>query len=220
MKKNFFYFIFIGFSIIGCTHSESKIVFLEKNDTVRDKIVNLENESIWTYEIEGERYSKPLTLEDYYNSSELLSFESVSSLSNLSLPVIPSIKDFASLDISSLSWEFKVFIQKACNSLILGNNQKLSDYFDEDYLFNYVFFMNDLKENWQKNFNVKYPGDNQLFSSYVIGKNFESFDLIQIPVRFYCKNGYIDLLFDISQNKKEIKIQQIEFLKWEIEYGK
>ena len=48
----------------------------------------------------------------------------------------------------------------------------------------------------------------------------DSFDLMQIPVRFYCKEGYLDLIFDMSQNKKEIKIQQIEITKWEAEYGK
>ncbi|MBP5568065.1 MAG: hypothetical protein J6X54_02445 [Treponema sp.] len=220
MKKNWIFGVFLLSSLISCSNVEQKLVMVQDDNTIRTLIKNKEEKINWTNDIDGEVLSKDITHNDYFSSRVSPSIEAIASIPEYSEPVLPAINGFGLLDTSSIPYEYLSLVRKAADTIKQNPEKNLSSLFDSEYLFNYVFFIHDLKAEWKKHFNVNYPYGKNLFTNYKIAMQNDSFDLMQIPVRFYCKEGYLDLIFDMSQNKKEIKIQQIEITKWEAEYGK
>ena len=220
MNRNWIFGVIFLLSLFSCSNNEQKIVMVQSDDTIKTEIKKKEEKINWTNEIEGDVLTQALNDTEVFSSSSLMSVESIQAIADYTTPVLPSIKDFASLDTSSIPYEYLSLVRKAADAIKQNPEKNLSSLFDSEYLFNYVFFIHDLKAEWKKHFNVNYPYGKNLFTNYKIAMQNDSFDLMQIPVRFYCKEGYLDLIFDMSQNKKEIKIQQIEINKWEAEYGK
>ncbi len=219
MKKIWIFGVSLLFSLFSCSNNEQKLVIVETENTIRNEIQKKEETINWTNDIEGELLLKDIKQNELFLSTDFIQPEAYESIKDYVPPVIPELKGFTSLDTSSIPNDYLSLVKNACAQIKYNPESNLSSFFDSDYIFNYVFFVHDLKQGYKATFNAKYPSSG-VFSDYKIGKAEESFDLMQIPVRFYCKYGYLDLIFDISQNKKDIKIQQIEIVRWEAEYGK
>ena len=213
----FFLFTFV---FLSCSNSDNKIVTFEEDKTIKNIISLKEEEINWTNEIEKDILSKDISSVDFIPNKDYISIEALESVKDFSEPLLPSLKGFGSLDTSSIPYSYYQLVLKTCDQMLKDPGKNIEVNFENDYLFNYVLFLYDLKSEWKKYFYKAYPEKGSVFTSYIIGMQNESFDLMQIPVRFYCNYGYIDLIFDIGQNKKDIKIQNIEILRWEAQNGK
>ena len=115
---------------------------------------------------------------------------------------------------------------------VTGDGQNL---FVNKFNMNYVFFINDLIEGWnsyfcedfpqskllitdeeQKNQNIEIEEKEtieQIFENWIIGKPYISDNLIEVPVRIFCKPGKIDVIMYMNTQEPSA-LYQINFTKW------
>lgn len=210
MKKHvFFFFLFCILSLSSCKKNKKDIVIIKEEDTLKKSVAIKESKIIWTETIDGEILEENISTSDIINNNLELNVYLIDSISNFHQNIFPQNKDIGSFDNTEISDELLQFIKDVCNQIKNNPQKNMEQYFDSEYLFNYVFFKNDLIENWKKLFNEKYP-DQKPFKKYYIGKVTEGFDIDEVKVRFYNSNNYVDLKLFISQNEKKINLKQIE----------
>ena len=79
-----------------------------------------------------------------------------------------------------------------------------------------MFFKNDLEAGWNENFKCDIPSDS-LFSKWIFGQPFYGADILQIPVRFFCQNGIIDVIIYLNPNANN-EFYQITIDRWVKKY--
>ena len=89
---------------------------------------------------------------------------------------------------------------------------------DKKYIFNYVFFVYDLKEQWKENFGTDFKTENA-FTRYIIGRPFISDDIVQLPVKLYAEKGSVNIMVIIKNDGRSL-VNQIEIKKWDKNNGK
>ena len=188
------------FGLISCSNPQV-ILLTSQDDTLRNEVQEKSDSTLWTNEIEPERLSSKInssiqTSEKSYNTPQLFS-----TIKDLQPVVYPEIKGLESLDCSSMNTSLLSTMNKFCQELCKGTD-KLEGYFFEDYLFNYVFFKNDLNQI------ISEPEEN-LFDRYLICRAFENENIAQVPVRFYKNKGHIDLSVFLTYHNG-YKITQID----------
>lgn len=212
MKKAFLYIslIFVFF-LFSCSNAQINIL-TSQEDTLRSALNDKSNKTIWTKEIEADRLSVALNSNISVANKELISPQMLSSIKDLQGAVYPEIKNFASLDCTSMNKSLLSTIDDFCKQLSVSS-QNLESFFLSDYFFNYVFFKNDFEEILS---NFKKGEEN--FDSYLICKAFESQDLTQVPIRLYYQNNFVDLSVYLTYDNG-YKITQIEVIRWGKLYG-
>ena len=99
-------------------------------------------------------------------------------------------------------------------SFARGSFLRSQYYFDDSYVFNLVFFINDLKENWSEKFSTNFPDkDELLFENWYIGKGEYSENILKIPLRLFCADGFVDITSYINYSKSN-KLFQIHIDSW------
>jgi len=220
MKKCLFLisFIFLFFTLSCNNEAEQKLTFLEE-DTIKKSVKTKESNITWSKEIEGERLSQDLSPVNSKVSSEVeYNMDVMKVLPDFQKPQYPEFENFGKLDISELNYSAKEKIVQFCTDFSKGSNSSVQSYFNNQYIFNYVFFMDEIKKDWITEFGEEYPEkmeeEQVLFDKWILGQPFMGEEIIQIPVRFYCKQGTLDITLYLN-SKKQYSIYQITINRWE-----
>lgn len=218
-KKIFCIFLFVLVIFISCKNNpDSKLVYTEEN-TIKNSIILRESNITWSRELEPDRLSTKVSKENSSISDDVeYNLDVIRILKNFQKPLYPEFINFGKLDISQLNISVKEKLNSFCSDLSKSCNVAVDSYFNNQYLFNYIFFKQELKNGWKAHFNSEYPellkDDEQIFDKWVFGQPFKGDEIIQIPVRFYCKHGTVDITLYLN-NLKQNSIYQITIDRWE-----
>lgn len=214
-----FVVFFILFSISFFISCKKKSTILPDSEiSLKNQVSNKDSNSFWVDELEGDILTKDISSNQYMSNNVSVTTDLLNLLNNLKPAAYPAVNEMGSLDLSNTDEKLVRFARKDANCVKNNPSKDLGSLFHSDYVFNYVLFQEDLRSNWKKNFNTKYP-DKDLFLKYYIFAPEESFDLLQIPVRFINRNGFVDIKLVIGNNEKEYKIKEIDIIKWGMTNG-
>ena len=230
MRKSyvFFYILFL-LSLIACSNEGSSKLSYTDIDTIKEIIKEREDSVSWTKDIEAERLDKSLAADTALYDKEIKYNHQIAKLNRQKFaPVYPEYPEFGSLDTRLLSVKNKETVQNFCQALSDSFYTKPQNYFDNSYIFNFVFFREELVRDWPKNFEEAFPIEKSelaskneseeeleqspLFSKWILGEPFISEEITQLPVRFYCNRGILDVTLYL--NKKAL-IYQVAVERWE-----
>ena len=251
MKKKYFFpiifFISLLFCFISCKVASKTELSYTNVETIKEEIAELDKTLTWNKEIEPQRlvlnndWFKDTVNQQIEKNIELLK------IVNTNVNVYPEFENFGSLNDSLVDVNLYNTIENIFVSISNNIYNGPETFFDSQYLYNYVFFREDLKEGWEKNFNTDFPhifdykdSDHEikkntdfnvptseenntkddcenkqsiqseekkiiqkekLFLKWIIGEPFSSEEIIQIPVRLYCKYGTIDVTLYLNKQK-------------------
>lgn len=251
MKKKYFFpvifYISLLFCFISCKVASKTELSYTNVETIKEEIVEMDKTLTWNKEIEPQRlvlnndWFKDTVNQQIEKNIELLK------IVNTNVNVYPEFENFGSLNDSLVDVNLYNTIENIFVSISNNIYNGPETFFDSQYLYNYVFFREDLKEGWKKNFNTDFPhifdykdSDDEikkntdfnvptseekntkddfenkqsiqseekkiiqkekLFSKWIIGEPFSSEEIIQIPVRLYCKYGTIDVTLYLNKQK-------------------
>ena len=210
--------IFLTFCFFSCSNTTASKIITSDGNNLREKIQNKESSVNWTKPLEENRLSESIDKNDKLTSSVKVNPEIMMILKSDFPPVYPYIENFESLDISELKPAWKGIVKKLFEVFNTDLNKLPENMIDNKYIFNYVFFVYDLKEQWKENFKEEFKTENA-FSSYIIGKPFISDDIVQIPVRLTSEKGKVTIMVYLWNDGKYL-INQIEIKRWDNNYGK
>ena len=239
LKSKSIFLIFSIFALFSCKNTtESKLVYTE-NDTVKSEIKNREGNITWTFDIEEERLSSNISRTAWPLAENVPYSPDYLRLSKkFQKAVFPELLDFGSLDTSSMRQSAKEKINNFCTKLSSAPLAEAGSFFNSKYIFSYVFFRQELENGWTKNFKQEIPvikapekkaesekSDDEnseeeaepeitIFNKWMIGQPFTGNDIMQIPVRFYCNYGTIDVTIYMNPNGNN-EFYQITIDRWE-----
>ena len=249
MKKKLYFEVIILSSMLlpvlffSCKNNttETKLIYSE-NNTIKQAVKNKEQEISWTTELAPERLTADVSRTSVNISQDILyNVDLIKVISNDNVLVFPELEDFGSLDISKLNPSANEKINEFCEKLSKSLYSGADSYFSRKYIFNYVFFRNDLISGWKENFGKKIPEEynkeiknieseskdsdeknkksekkeelKPLFSKWILGEPFIGAELMQIPVRFYTDCGIIDMTMFLSSGGN-YEFYQITIDRW------
>ena len=262
LKKSFSFFLYFFVSLLFCFTSckvASKTELSYTNvETIKNEIAEIDKTLSWNKEIEPQRL---VSNADWFNESITFQIEKnveLLKIINSNSSVYPEFEDFGSLNDSLVNADLYKKIEQIFVSVSNNIYNGPETYFDSNYLYNYVFFREDLKEGWKKNFHKDFPHivdykdsedskkentgkatqsseennsvenkseeqtkqpeekktviqKEKLFSKWIIGEPFFSEEIVQIPVRLYCKYGTIDVTLYLNrQNSNAVNLITID----------
>ena len=230
MKSRLFYFpiilFILSFAIFSCNNANEPKIEESTTDTLKSQVENRQKEITWTKELEANRLSSSLQYKNQIiNNNISITRNLLNVVQNVNLPVYPELSGFSSLDTSLLPKSVRDNVESFCLAFSKNPFKGAESYFNSDYLFNFVFFRNDLITLWKTNFGTDFPltqeddsegeaeNNLQLFDKWIFGQPFLGEEIIQLPVRFYCKDGTIDVKIYINRLKSNT-INQICIEKW------
>lgn len=240
LKKSLFISL-LTILFISCSDApENKLSYTDV-DTIKDVVLIREADVTWTKEIEGGVLTK--TFPQVPVSTDVTcNVETVQVLPSYKKSIYPSLGEFGSLNTSAFSENQRKNIEDFCKALSENVFTGGDAFFQSKYAFNYFFFKKELQDKWEEKFEVSFPlkpedfetqneteadkseksdevkesEDNKpepLFSKWIIGEPFLGDSLGEIPVRFFCNNGTIDVTIYINPNS-ENSIYQITIDRW------
>lgn len=234
MIKKYIFSTLVLFSFfIGCSNTQNEELFYNDIDTIKEYVLDKENNITWTKEIEGEILLQDISSNSSIQKTEFYTPEAVKVLKNYQNPVFPSIDNFGSLNTENLSKQTKEFLNEFCTEISNNIYSNPDRYFKNSFIFNYVFFRKELIDNWPVFFNTEFPvlpedfnqnteesENNQdkkepipIFTKWYLGEPFVGEDLVEVPVRFFTQNGNIDVTIVMAINT-ETRIYQIVIDRW------
>lgn len=218
MKKSFWSAVFtvasfltLSIFLFSCSNPQGTVLTAQEK-TLRTAVKEKTGTTNWSKEIEPELLKRDLDSGISISNKELLTPQLLETYKGLQTAVYPSIKDFESLDCTSMNSLLYDAVKKFCTALCNDLNN-LQEYFDSGYFFNYVFFKKDLENFLLENTEIEIAEDKKLFEKYNICRAFEGDKLIQVPVRFYNKKEYVDLSVYLAYHGG-YKITQIQIIRW------
>ena len=216
LKNIVFPFSVILICLISCSNTqESKLVYNAESDTIKQSVKDKEQGITWTQELEEERLSQRINRDSMELGADVAYNQEVYKISKKNQnPVYPSLSDFGSLDTSNLRNSVKQKLNSFCEVFADSEKSGADSYFSRKYIFNYVFFVNDLKDGWKKHFDKAYPEKSNIFNKWTFGEPFNGADIIQIPVRFYADCGTIDVTVFLSSTGNN-EFYQITIDRWQ-----
>ena len=222
-KKCVFLSTVIAFSFItSCKNAADNKLSYSESETIKQIVKDKETSISWTKEIEGRRLTEQIvTAQNAVAEGTAVTPDLLKILPDASKATYPILEEFGSLDTTKLTESVREVITSFAKALSEDFYNAPQAYIASEYIFNYVFFRNDFMQGWQTAFNETFPAkDNEplqkqkLFSDVMIGEPFMSQKMLQIPVRFYCKHGSVDVTLYLT-NQADYKIYQITINRWE-----
>lgn len=220
--------------IYSCKNtSETKLVYTE-SDTIKKSVKEKEQGITWTQELESNRLTEKITRSSMKLGSDVAYTKELFKISNTNkAPVYPELSDFGSLDTRNLRNSVRDKLNNFCTSFSSENHSGAESFFSRKYLFNYVFFVNEVESNWKTNFGKEYPNEKKeddtsskskenkdeqsessaLFTKWTFGEPFIGSEIMQIPVRFYATCGIIDVTVYLNSSGNN-EIYQITIDRW------
>ncbi|MCR5063074.1 MAG: hypothetical protein K6A89_07285 [Treponema sp.] len=214
MKKDFLLIFSLSVLLISCTKKE-ETVLLEYDQSIKKEVTLYNELNNWNASPEENRLNTNIIYdENIAKRNVILTPENVKILSNYNEPVYPVLKGYFSLDTSLMESQAIMNINNFLNEFSTHTFMSAQSYFDNAYVFNLVFFIEDLKQNWNKNFNTEFPqGENKIFTNWYIGKGEYSENVIKVPLRLFCAEGFLDITAFINYSKN-YRIFLIEIDDW------
>ncbi|MFA6856988.1 MAG: hypothetical protein WCR31_07255 [Treponema sp.] len=214
-KGTFFIFFFYALLfVVSCANGHTAVLTDSNGDTLRSQADKKDKEILWTRELESMRLVQNISTVDGVDKAVKLTPQSVIASSLVPVPVYPFIDGFGSLDTSLISSELKAALETACMTVSAQKNA--DSLMAEGCLYSYVLFLSDLKTGWKETFGEDIPDVNNgenLFTKEIYGTPFLDDDY-EIPVRFECRKGYIDILICFIKTDNGYKIDQLIIQKW------
>lgn len=232
MKKCLFGLtIFSLLFYMSCSNDADENINAADLQTIKSLVTKIEDETVWSVELEKERLSKNLASDsENLAGSLVLTKDNSRILKAYREAVYPSFSDFGSLNISSMEYKNLSSAEEICSSLCNLDEDKLFSYFSSNYRYNYIFFARELKKGWKDNFGKAFPeakvseageaAENEektvikLFDHYIMGEAFYSNNLIQIPARFYCNMGFVDVTLYMNPSQEKT-VFNMKIVRWE-----
>lgn len=219
------------FFMVACSPNSTGITVYEENDTLRTYIKNKESQILWTKALNEKALTYDIAVIEGISDTSNCTLDGLKTLRNFSAPVYPYLKDFAKLDLAELPVDQLNFTNEIVETLLKGFDFSLAPFFQESYIFNCVFFMEDYRAAIQELFSTdkkvlnrisrkenNESSENEeienLFSKYYVGQPAIGYNITQVPVRLVSKYGYIDLELLLS-TENEIKLIKIDIIKME-----
>lgn len=215
---NFFLFILI-LNFFSCSNSQNLSESNEISETVKSRIIQKKSDSKWTSEIESNLLTEEISKNENISDKVLLSQNAFNSIKNLQVSQYPFIEGFSSLDDSNLNSTLKTSANDFCTHLSKNFYDSADSFIKDGYFFTYVFFQEEIINGWKKYFLKDFPLQKneeqlqELFEYWIFGSPFVSSDLVELPVRFYCSEGFFDVKI-IYVNSNGFKITQIKITGW------
>ena len=213
MNKSFWLsctLLFLLITLSSCSHAPATKITGTVEETLRYSIIQKEGSVNWTKAMEENRLLEKIDTYEGIDKTVRLSMDVFKAYRNPKDPVYPYIENFGNLDITNLSTIYKQQIRYLFQVLNTDLNNLPENLINNKYLFNYIFFKNDLLSEWKSNYNLDYPSTNA-FTKYLIGEPFISKELVQIPVRLYHDKGIVDICVYIIPDENSL-ISQIEII--------
>lgn len=238
-KKSIFFFEFsilftvIVLGITGCS-SKDKKSDSDSDLTLRAQSEKRFKEIEWTDPIEQDRLTQNIsttqTIADTIKLTPVIFL--CSNYAKTIEPVYPNLDGFGNLDISDLPDEIKLSVTSFSENLCTGSaNDELMM---AGSVYELALFESDLKNEWKNVFLEEFPsppeeksageessesGEEEkpkyVFDSYIIGNGFEQNSLYELPVRFKCTRGFVDVMLYYYRERVDWKINQIKILRME-----
>lgn len=234
MKKFLPFFYLVFFSLfISCSNNNNAKNQIVHVHTLKNLISEKDKNIKWTNEIDPSKLDSVINQKEEIANDTVITFENISILKNYKNKVYPNIEDFGNLDISALNQIQIKFINDFFTQVSKDITGEGQNFFISKYNMNYVFFITDLIQEWEENFNQGFPqiklleptNENKkeedlpseeippLFEKWIIGKPYFSENLIEIPVRIFCKPGTIDVIMYLNTEENPA-LYQINNKKW------
>lgn len=217
-EKSFFILLLLSF--FSCSNTQIVDVASFSNETLKEISEKKDDELLWTRELESVRLTRDYSKNQATTTNFKLSPESISIANTRNQVIYPFLQDFGSLDTSSISSDLEVYLDDLCSLISQWNLESIKC--DENSIFSLALFKNDVEHLWKKEFVEEFPifdkesltEDNKIiiFNEWIFGQPFFSEDSIQVPIRFYCKNGSVDVKIYIK-NDLNYLVEQIELQK-------
>jgi len=252
--KKWFPLVSVFFIIFLFSCSNNDLIDSDENNpnnlnkdscTLKTVLSEKDENTIWTKELEPEILTYKIRDEDLIVGSNVdMSSEVLNLFSSRKTPVYPDLGNFGNLDTSCLTEYALSRINSFFQDVSENPYGEKNNYFESKYLFNYVFFLNDMRVNWNEKMGKSFPekslfkSDEEestsdetttdseksvkeskkiskpiLFTKWVLGEPFVSEQIIQLPVRLYVSNKYLDVNLFIK-NTESLNIYNIDIITW------
>ena len=203
------------FTAVSCANSHTVNLSDNSGETLRSQADTKNREILWTRELESMRLVQDITHTDSMDKAVKLTLQTVVVSAVQTQPVYPFIDGFGSLDTSLVTQDIRTVLDTFCRSVSTGLSADVC--MADGCLYSYVLFADDLKSGWKSSFGEDIPEVSEnapLFTRMIYGAPFIDDADYEIPVRFECRKGYIDLLLYFGKTAGGYKINQIEIQKW------
>ena len=198
----------------SCSSDAAETINAADLDTIKRTVSKIEDETVWSVELEKDRLSQNITANpELFAQGINLTKENSRILKMYTPAVYPSFTDFGSLDVSKTEYKFITSAEEICSYISSNDQENLFSCFSSNYRFNYVFFVQELKRNWKENMGTDFPEPDVLFERFILGEAFCTENLVQIPVRFYCNKGFLDVTLYMSA-VQEKSVYNIKIVRW------
>ena len=198
----------------SCSSDAAETINAADLDTIKRTVSKIEDETVWSVELEKDRLSQNITANpELFAQGINLTKENSRILKMYTPAVYPSFTDFGSLDVSKTEYKFITSAEEICSYISSNDQENLFSCFSSNYRFNYVFFVQELKRNWKENMGTDFPEPDVLFERFILGETFCTENLVQIPVRFYCNKGFLDVTLYMSA-VQEKSVYNIKIVRW------
>lgn len=215
MKKNVVLILSVFLLLLISCSSKKENQRIDYKNSIKSEVSLLKELNDWNSSSESNRLTRNISYnENVAKRDVVLNPQNVKILKNYSEPVYPTVKGFSSLDTSLLEPQAISNINNFLNDFSSHAFLRSQNYFDSSYVFNLVFFIEDIKEKWNKNFSEDFPAqENPIFTNWYIGKGEYSENVIKVPLRLFCANGFLDITAFINYSKN-CRIFLIEIDGW------
>ena len=210
MKKVFFV-ILTSLFLVSCSNVANGEINVIEEKTLKEIIDAKDTKITWAKELEEGRLTADISNDGQKISSGIaLTPEVEAVVYDDSEPVYPELPGFGSLDTRAVTGNLKNIISNFCSSLSRNLYNGPQSYFDDHFIFNYVFFKLDLADEWKNRFGVEFPQKDDgkwhpsLFSHWTLGKPLLTGEIMEQPVRFYCKRGFLDVTLYVRLDNNKI----------------
>ncbi len=222
-KSSFVFFVFILFLSASCSNAGASKLSYTDVDTIKEVVKEREAQVSWTKDIEGELLGQSLAPDAALYEKDIKYTHLLAKINKQKLqPVYPEYPEFALLDTRLLPVKAKESVQNFCQALSEDFYNKPQSYFDNSYIFNLVFFRDEFEKDWKEHFGEDFPitpkknegaevEQSALFTKWLLGEPFIGQEITQVPVRFYCNRGTVDVTLYL--NKKTL-IYQVSVERW------
>lgn len=158
--KKFIIFTFSIFSVLFFSCSNNDVIDeadVEYN-TLKNILTEKGDDTIWTKELENDILTYDLTDKSLTVGSNIdISSEIYNLFIKTRNPAYPELFNFGSLNSSALNDSMISSINTFLAAVAKEPYSEKNTCFEEKYIFNYVFFLNNIKSNWKSKFNIDFP---------------------------------------------------------------
>ena len=212
---------FLVFLMFSCSNPQVTVLTSQEN-TLRSAVQEKNESTVWTKEIDPNQLQGEPNSFISVSKQSIITPQFLESIIALQAPVYPSLRGLDSLDCSAMNANLLNTLNSLGTALCKGTDT-LEDFFDSQYFYNYVFFRSDFEAFLKEYTSIKLPegestDEQPLFGRFLICRAFEGTDFVQVPLRFYKTNEYVDLAVYLTYHSG-YKLSQIEILGWGKLYG-